>query len=390
MIPLPMNLTTYQPVNNTQYLIPNSQFPLPRPGPEFACLYPNHATIDSLTHIALGACIGELAAGRRLGKKALLIGALAQSLPDIDSVASAWLSTPDELLAHRGPTHSLLFVAVATLLLSAAAARWYPSRPLTARSWAWLIGANLFAHLLVDCFNAYGTALWLPFSEARVSWHALYVADPLFSLAPAVAALLLVFHRAGSRRRRPWAAGALLLCGVGLVAAVGSKAVAEKAVRQALVRQGVKYDRFFSTPTPLNSLLWLTVARTDSGLHLAYRSVLDGSPHVAFTFFPRRDDLLAAAPDRAEVDKLLQFADGFYTVEQWGDTLVFNVPRFGQVVGWHDPRGSFAFHYYLNYPDDNDLVVQRGRFLRWDRTTFRSLLRRIGGKTTEAIPRELL
>ena len=47
--------------------------------------------MDSLTHIVLGAAIGELMAGRKLGKKALLIGAIANSLPDIDFVASFWL-----------------------------------------------------------------------------------------------------------------------------------------------------------------------------------------------------------------------------------------------------------------------------------------------------------
>ncbi|HZE85535.1 MAG TPA: metal-dependent hydrolase, partial [Puia sp.] len=68
--------------------------------------------MDSLTHIVLGAIIGEAVAGRRLGKKAMLLGAVAQSIPDIDFVASSWLDTSRDVLAHRGITHSFLFVAL--------------------------------------------------------------------------------------------------------------------------------------------------------------------------------------------------------------------------------------------------------------------------------------
>ena len=40
--------------------------------------------MDSITHIALGACMGEAFLDRKLGKKAMVWGALAQSVPDID------------------------------------------------------------------------------------------------------------------------------------------------------------------------------------------------------------------------------------------------------------------------------------------------------------------
>jgi len=44
--------------------------------------------MDSITHIVLGACIGEVFIGKKAGKRALLLGAVANSLPDIDFVAS--------------------------------------------------------------------------------------------------------------------------------------------------------------------------------------------------------------------------------------------------------------------------------------------------------------
>jgi len=80
--------------------------------------------MDSITHIALGACIGELFVGGKVGRKAMLWGAVAQSFPDIDFIAGFWMDTTDELLAHRGFTHSLLFAALLTPILALLAERW--------------------------------------------------------------------------------------------------------------------------------------------------------------------------------------------------------------------------------------------------------------------------
>ena len=82
---------------------------------------------------------------------------------------------------------------------------------------------------------------------------------------------------------------------------------------------------------------------------------------------------------KQDVQNLLRFSQGFYTVERWNDTLVFNDLRFGQMNGWEDPRGRFAFHYFLDLPDQDKLVVQRGRFANWDWKTVGRLWKRIKG-----------
>jgi len=79
------------------------------------------------------------------------------------------------------------------------------------------------------------------------------------------------------------------------------------------------------------------------------------------------------------VQDLIRFSQGFYTIENWGDTLVFNDLRFGQIIGWHDPKERFVFHYFLQLPDANTLVIQRGRFAKWNWETTRSLIRRMRG-----------
>ncbi|TVR90182.1 MAG: metal-dependent hydrolase [Saprospirales bacterium] len=74
--------------------------------------------MDSLTHIALGAAIGELTLGRKIGNKAMFWGAVAGTLPDLDVLANPFLSEAQSVKFHRGPTHSLFFIAIASALFA--------------------------------------------------------------------------------------------------------------------------------------------------------------------------------------------------------------------------------------------------------------------------------
>jgi inner membrane protein len=102
---------------------------------------------------------------------------------------------------------------------------------------------------------------------------------------------------------------------------------------------------------------------------------------MQFTRFSRNEKASDTINNQKEVILLKEFAQGWYTFEQWGDTTVLNVLRFGQVVGWYDAREKFAFHYYLNLPHANDLVVQRGRFMRWNPETTKAFFLRMFGQT---------
>jgi inner membrane protein len=129
----------------------------------------------------------------------------------------------------------------------------------------------------------------------------------------------------------------------------------------------------------LQNWVWFVVAGNDSGFHIGFRSLFDSKKEMAFQYFPRNDSLLDPVKDHEDLHKLIRFSRQFYTVEKWNDTLVFNDLRFGQIIGWQNPREKFVFHYFLQHPADNTLVVQRGRFKGWNWQTAKSLLVRIKG-----------
>ena len=264
-------------------------------------------------------------------------GAVAQSFPDIDFIAGFWMDTTDELLAHRGFTHSLLFAALLTPILGILAERWHRPHNISLGKWMLFFGTEILLHIFLDAFNAYGTAWFEPFSHIRFSFHTLFVAEPLFSIWIGVAFLALLLTKKNRKKRKEWSIFGLGMCLSYLLISVLNKVIVEKDVVKALREQQVTYNRYFTTPTPLNNLLWFVVAENDSGFNIGYRSVFDRKPEIHFEYFPRNTLLTDSIQLTTDFINLVRFSQGYYTIEKWTDTLVFNDLRFGQMSGWENP-----------------------------------------------------
>jgi inner membrane protein len=335
--------------------------------------------MDSITHIALGACMGEAFLDRKLGKKAMLWGALAQSIPDIDFLASFWMNTSSNLLAHRGFTHSFLFVAIIAVFFALIAERWHRPHNISFKRWLLFFGGVIFIHVFIDAFNNYGVGWFEPFSHRRISFQSIYVADPFFSIWPGIAVLMLIITKHSWKQRKKWWMMGLVMSAVYLLYCIFNKTMINGDVKAILKKQNIQYSRYFTTPTPFQNWLWYVVAGNDSGYYIGFRSVFDSKKKIDFEYFPRNDHLLDSVEAHEELQKLKRFSQKFYTVEKWNDTLVFNDLRFGQIMGWHDPKGKFVFHYFLKDSADNTLVVQRGRLEGWDKNAFNLFVKRIKG-----------
>lgn len=306
-------------------------------------------------------------------------GALAQSVPDIDFVSGLWLNTPESLLAHRGFTHSLLFVVLIVPVLALVAERVHRPHNIHFRKWALFFLTSILLHLFIDGFNNYGIGWFEPFNHQRYSLNAIYVADPFFSVWPGIAFLMLLILSPFSPKRKYWWRMGILLPFLYLGYCIFNKISTDRSVRQIFQKQEIPHQRYFTTPAPLQNWLWYVVSGNDSGYYVGFHSVFDKREHIDFNFFPRNDSLLETVSDHEDVQKLIRFSRQFYTVEKWHDTLVFNDLRFGQIIGWDQPRQKFVFHYFLQHPDDNRLVVQRGRFEGWNLAVIKGLIRRIRG-----------
>ncbi len=335
--------------------------------------------MDSLTHIVLGACVGEAMLGKKLGKKAMFIGAFANTIPDFDFIASLWYKVPDSLLAHRGFTHSFLFGILITVLMGLIFQRWFRRYDLKLKTWFIIFGIEIFLHLFIDVFNAYGIGLFEPFSHYRVSFNTIFVADPFYSVWLAIAFVALIILKKNHAKRKFWTEFGLGISTLYFMYCIVNKIKTDTDIRSMLHNQQIAYSRYFATPTPLNNWLWYVVAENNTGFYIGYYSVFDRKKNIDLHYFSKNDSLLNPIYDHKDVQQLIRFSKGYYCIEKWNDTLVFNDLRFEQIVGWYKPEARFVFHYYLQQKDGNKLVVQRGRFAGWNWETTKSLIKRIEG-----------
>ena len=323
--------------------------------------------------------MGEAFAGKTVGKKAMLWGILAQSIPDIDFVAAFWLNTSDNLLAHRGFTHSILFAGLITPVIAGLANHWHRPHNISFRRWFMFIGSVILLHIFLDAFNNYGVGWFEPFDHTRISFNTMYVADPFFSVVPGIALVLLLLYRQKSlHRKKIWQWG-LIIPFIYLGYSLVNKWVVAGATKKNLAAANITYNRLLTTPAPLQTWLWFIVAATDSGYYTGYRSVFDNSSTLDLHFVYRNDYLRQLVKEPEQLNKLIRFSNQYYSLEKRNDSLILYDLRFGQIIGWQNPEEQFAFYYYLQPDIDNTLVVQRGRFAKWDRHSFMALLRRIKG-----------
>jgi inner membrane protein len=335
--------------------------------------------MDSFTHIALGACIGEAYFKKGFGKKAMLWGALAQSIPDIDFISTLWMTTPESLLAHRGFTHSILFALLIIPIFALTAERIHRPDNIPFKKWLLFFATEVFVHLFIDAFNNYGIGWLEPFSHARFSFNTIYVADPFFSIWPGIAFVILIILSPLNPKRKFWWKFGVIIPFIYLGYCTINKLIINDDVKEIFVTQHIPHERYFTTPAPLQNWLWYVVAGNDSGYYVGFRSLFDSKREMDFQYFRRNDSLLKPVADHEDVQKLIRFSQQFYTVEKYNGTLVFNDLRFGQVIGWQNPKEQFVFHYFLKHPEDNTLVVQRGRFAKWDWNVAKALWKRIQG-----------
>jgi inner membrane protein len=336
--------------------------------------------MDTLTHTVIGACVGDAIAGKKLGKKAMLWGAIANNFPDIDVVNSLWMHQPDTFLAHRGLTHSILFALLFTPLLAWGLKKFYSKKhSFTFKEAVLLIGSGFFLHLTLDALTVYGTGWFEPFSHYRVSLNTLFIIDPLFSIPFLIAAIALLILKSKGDKRKSWYKAAFIISGVYLLITFAIKAYVNKTVERTLEKQHLSASDYFTTPTPFNNLLWYVVQKDSISYNVGYYCIFDKKDSISFWLFPRNDSLLNKVEDKDAVDKLVRFSQGYYLVENKEPLYIFSDLRFGQVGGWYIPDAPFVFSYNLFKDADNSLVLQQGRKKASSIEALKKLFERIKG-----------
>ena len=159
--------------------------------------------MDSLTQIVLGAAIGEAVLGKKLGNKAMLYGAIAGTIPDLDSFAPLFTDTLTSIEIHRGFTHSIVFSILFAPIFGWIISKIERKTGVSWKDWSWLIFWGLFTHPLLDAYTTWGTQLFWPF-DLRLAYKNIFVIDALYTLPFLIFVILAMRCRRGSIKRRKY------------------------------------------------------------------------------------------------------------------------------------------------------------------------------------------
>lgn len=299
--------------------------------------------MDSLTQIVLGAAVGEAVLGRKVGNKAILYGAIAGTIPDLDIFASHFTDTVSALAIHRGFTHSIVFSVLFAPVFGWLVSRYEKYKEF--KSWSWLFFWALITHPILDAYTTWGTQLFWPL-DLRLAFKTIFVIDPLYTLPFLVFLILTMFQNRTSKKRRLYNTLGLTVSSLYLGLTFILKEVALTQFEQELLTQNIEYKQIDTRPSPLNTILWNANVETKDSYLLGDYSFFD-TQEIAFETYPKNHELLGNLINNEKVKRMIAISEGWFTITKIDNKLYYNDLRFG-LMSLEPNSQDFVFKYLID------------------------------------------
>jgi inner membrane protein len=301
--------------------------------------------MDSLTQIVLGAATGEVILGKRLGNKALLLGAIGGTIPDLDVIYRFFDEDPARNLeVHRAYSHSIFTHFVIALPLAWLSKRWDKIN-ISFGKWYLFWFSCLFTHALLDCCTTYGTQFFLPFTNYLVAFNNISVIDPLYTIPFLLILSGCLLFRRNHPARRKFLWSSIIISSSYMMGTFVLKYNAHQKFRNDLESNKIPYNELNTTPTIFNAVLWSATAFNDSTLCIAEYSYLKPEQPIKWICYERNLSLLKKY-DSPALNTLMWFSDGNYFTEEKKDTLLFYNVKFGRMrYDTTNPEQSVIFYW---------------------------------------------
>lgn len=276
--------------------------------------------MDSLTQIVLGAACGEVALGKKIGNKAQLFGAIGGTIPDLDVIVGNLFfgNEIDALAFHRGFMHSFVFAFIAPLILGFIMYEVYNTGKrkdtTSLKDWIWLFFLSIFTHPILDSFTAYGTQLFLPFSDYRVAFNNISVVDVFYTVPFLICVIGAMFFKRTNPKRLKWTKAGIYISSFYLLLTIGNKFYADSVLESSFKEAGIKSERFTAQPALFTNFLWYGVAETEDTYYVQFYSIFDDEnrPKNLISIPANHQFLDMNHPD---LQTLTWFSKGFYALD---------------------------------------------------------------------------
>ena len=209
--------------------------------------------MDPISQGTVGAAFAQSTANKKNILSITVIGFLAGLAPDLDVLIR---SSTDPILFleyHRQFTHSLFFIPFGALIV---ALFLYPLfRKSLSLNTVYLASFLGYAtHGLLDACTSYGTLLFWPLSNERVTWNNISIVDPLFTIP-----ILILIGIAIKTRKRLFSYFAIGWVAFYLSLGFVQYDRAFKAANELALLRGHTPERLILKPSFGNLILWKSI-----------------------------------------------------------------------------------------------------------------------------------
>tara|TARA_X000001036_G_scaffold303590_1_gene282628 strand:- start:397 stop:1449 length:1053 start_codon:yes stop_codon:yes gene_type:complete len=334
--------------------------------------------MDSLTQIVLGASVAEATLGKKIGNKAIILGAIAGTIPDLDIVTRFFVDNLTASVMHRGFSHSLIFPFVAAPILAWILKKIYSKySDVSFYDWLKMFFLAIITHPLLDAQTTWGTQLFWPF-EWRVAIENIFIIDLIYTLPFLTFLILASFQDRLSKKRRLYNSLGLIISSAYLLLTLSFKGIAHYNIAKALEEKNIEYIDINTRATYFNSILWSGQIELEDSYMFTYYSLFDKSMPVFTKKFPKNHDMLQPFINDKKIQQLIILSNNHYIMTNENNELIFWNLKLG-LKGFDENASPYIWSYVIEKNNIGQLLldetnekmdalkIQEGRSFRNDR-----------------------
>jgi inner membrane protein len=325
--------------------------------------------MDSVTQAALGASIAHLCWHKNFGKKAFLSGAVLGTIPDLDVVFYPFLNQVQRLYWHRGESHSVFFILIASFFLTLGLQKKASQYNLSRKKLFTGLFLIFSTHVAIDFFTVYGTQILAPLSRYGFASANLYIIDPLYTI-PLIAG---IFTALLSNKNQVMANRAgLILSSFYILFSLASHSYADQIFKKQLKNQNIKTIRSITAPTPFNTILWRHIALTEKGILIGYFSIIkdNSKEKIEFEKVLRNEKLVKPFENQKNFIAVNWFSKGFWSAKIKNNVVTVSDLRFGEFRPFetsHPDQWEYIFTWELN-KNTQELIPTRNKNISYKKS----------------------
>jgi len=250
------------------------------------------------------------------------------------------------------------------------------------RHWVWFFFLTIVTHPILDSFTSYGTQLLWPFSDTRIAWDNISVADPFYTVPFLICLIIAACYSRHNPWRSRWNWIGIIISSAYMIWTFSNQAKATKVFEKYLEKNEIAYDDIKVSPSILNNFLWFGVAKSGETYHRGWWSTLDARDETDRMWTVTGNHaLLDGHRDEKEVGIMTWFSDGWYqVVPGQADTLEYYDLRYGfsSDTVEYTPQSIFGFK-LIDRGDHLEVVSETDRPSGDFGSTFKAFYERASG-----------